>query len=371
VTGEKRVLVTGGCGFIGSGLVRHLLSRPDTSVLNLDKLTYASAPEALGSVDSLPSYAFRQVDICDPPAVAAAIADFAPDAIAHLAAESHVDRSIDAPAVFVQTNVLGTMTLLDAALRYWQELPESRRQGFRFLHVSTDEVFGSLPLEGEERFRVGDRYNPSMPYAASKAGSDHLARAWQRTYGLPVIVTNACNTYGPWQFPEKLIPTMVLAGLLGRPMPVYGRGENRRDWIHVDDHAAALAAVLAGGAPGETFLVGGGGAIGNLELVRRICAILDDELPDSPWRPHDQLIRFVEDRPAHDLRYEIDDRHLHDRLGWRAAVTLADGLRRTVRWCRENLDWYLARLDQSGLNRRGLGTVANEGEPSRRLAQQR
>jgi len=356
----ERIVVTGGSGFIGRALVRHLLSSGDVSVLNVDRLTYASSPEALRGASSLPGYRFRQIDICDGPAVAAAIADFAPDAVAHLAAESHVDRSIDAPAIFVQTNVLGTMTLLSATLGYWQGLDEARRAAFRFLHVSTDEVFGSLPLMGKRRFRVGDRYDPSMPYAASKAGSDLLARAWQRTYGLPVIVSNASNTYGPWQFPEKLIPTMVLAGFMGRTMPIYGRGENKRDWIHVEDHAAALAAILAGGEPGETFLVGGSGAIGNLDLVRLICSLLDDLLPENPWRPHDQLIRFVEDRPAHDLRYEIDPSHICDRLGWRPAVSLADGLRRTVAWCRENLDWYRDHLDQSGLVRRGLGTSAGK-----------
>lgn len=351
----RRLLVTGGCGFIGGALVRRLVAA-GARVLALDKLTYAAAPEALAGLSDSPRYAFRRADVCDAGALRAAFAAFLPEAVVHLAAETHVDRSIDAPADFVRTNVLGTATLLDAALAYWQGLPEAGRAAFRFLQVSTDEVFGSLPLAGGAVFRAGDAYDPGSPYAASKAAGDQLARAWHRTYGLPTLVCNGCNTYGPWQFPEKLVPTAILAGLLGRPIPLYGSGANRRDWLHVADHAAALCRILEAGTPGGTYLIAGGGALANLELVRRLCRVLDEMQPAGA--PHADLIAFVADRPAHDLRYEVDPAGLRG-LGWQPRVSLEEGLRETVAWYRDHAGWWQARLGAAGLVRRGLGPDTN------------
>lgn len=338
--GHERFLVTGGCGFIGSALVRHLVGERRVRVLNLDKLTYAGDPSTVASVADDPLYAFAEIDICDGASVSRALAEFRPHAVMHLAAESHVDRSIDGPSEFISTNVVGTFTMLEAALRHWQGLDEAAREGFRFLHVSTDEVYGSLPLEGEARFDEASRYAPNSPYAASKAGSDHLARAWGRTYGLPVLVSNCSNNYGPFQFPEKLIPTMILAALEGRSLPVYGEGLNVRDWLHVEDHVRALLAVVERGKPGRTYLIGGGAERRNIDLVRALCAVLDELLPASDHQPHADLIRYVTDRPAHDLRYAVDDARLRSELGWRPMRDLETGLRQTVGWYLDNRAWW-------------------------------
>ena len=335
-----KILVTGGAGFIGSAVVRRLVSAEGCAVVVLDALTYAGRLDSLAPVAGAPGYAFERADIRDAAAVAAIFARHEPDAVLHLAAESHVDRSIDRPDDFVTTNLVGTYTMLDAALRYRDGLPSDRRDGFRFLHISTDEVYGDLgdgPPASE-----GDAYRPSSPYAATKAGADHLAHAWHRTYGLPVIVTNCCNNYGPYQFPEKLIPTMILAGLHGEPMPVYGDGRQVRDWVHVDDHAAALAAILRRGRPGETYSVTGEAERRNIEVVKAICAALDALLPDPPHRPHEQLVRYVEDRPGHDTRYALDGGKLARELGWRAPTGFEAGLRATVRWYMENRAWWEA-----------------------------
>jgi dTDP-glucose 4,6-dehydratase len=339
-TFPRRVLVTGGCGFIGSAVVRHLVGDLAVDVLNLDKLTYAGDPSTVAPVAGKPGYTFARVDICDGRAVMQAFSDFRPDVVIHLAAESHVDRSIDGPADFVQTNVVGTFSMLEAALRYWQSLDGAGKAGFRFLHVSTDEVYGSLALDTEARFEPGSPHAPNSPYAASKAGADHLARAWFRTYGLPVMISNCSNNYGPYQFPEKLIPTIVIAGIEGSPMPVYGQGLNVRDWLHVEDHVRALAAMVERGEPGTCYLVGGGAERSNIDLVRALCGLLDEMLPDSPHRPHDRLIRFVSDRPGHDLRYSVDDGLTRTGLGWEPRETLATGLRGTVAWYRDNQDWW-------------------------------
>lgn len=351
----RRLMVTGGCGFIGSALVRHLVGEANTQVLNVDKLTYAGDPSTVASIASDPNYAFAQFDITDVNLISRAFADFRPDAVLHLAAESHVDRSIDGPAEFVRTNVLGTFSMLDAAFRYWQTLESADRDRFRFVHVSTDEVYGSLPLDTDARFQPATPYAPNSPYAASKAGSDHLARAWHKTYGLPVIVTNCSNNYGPFQFPEKLVPTIVIAGVEGRIMPVYGRGLNVRDWIHVEDHVKALAAVLEKGEPGRTYMIGGGAEHSNIELVGTLCCILDELLPDSPHRPHERLVAFVADRPGHDLRYGVDDSLTRAVTGWKPRETLESGLRRTVSWYLENDDWWKGiRTKRYGGERLGL-----------------
>jgi dTDP-glucose 4,6-dehydratase len=332
-----KILVTGGAGFIGSAVVRRLVAAERQSVVNLDALTYAGRLESLASVAGAPGYAFEHADIRDAPAVAAIFGRHQPDAVLHLAAESHVDRSIDRPGDFVTTNLVGTYTMLEAAARYRDALPAAR-DGFRFVHVSTDEVYGDIENGPAADERAP--YRPSSPYAATKAGSDHLARAWHRTYGLPVIVTNCCNNYGPYQFPEKLIPTMILAGLNGEAMPVYGKGLNVREWLHVDDHAAALCAILRGGRPGETYNVATGTERRNIEVVTAICDALDDLCPDAPDRPHAKLIRFVEDRPGHDARYALDGAKLTADLGWRAAIGFDDGLRETVRWYIDNRAWW-------------------------------
>lgn len=333
-----KILVTGGAGFIGSAVVRRLVSIEKCAAVNLDALTYAGRLDSLASIADAPGYAFEHADIRDAAAVAGIFARHQPDAVMHLAAESHVDRSIDRPGDFVTTNLVGTYTMLEAALRYRDDLPEGRCDGFRFLHVSTDEVYGDLG-EGPPADESA-AYRPSSPYAATKAGADHLARAWHRTYGLPAIVTNCCNNYGPYQFPEKLIPTMILAGLNGEPMPVYGDGRQVRDWLHVDDHAAALGAILRGGRPGETYNITGEAERRNIDVVEAICATLDELLPDAPYRPHSQLIRFVGDRPGHDFRYALDGGKLARDLRWRAPVGFEEGLRETVRWYVDNRDWW-------------------------------
>jgi dTDP-glucose 4,6-dehydratase len=329
-----KILVTGGAGFIGTSVVRHLLGEGD-EVVNLDKLTYAGSNPPLG-VLAAGRYALEVADVADAERVREILARHRPDAVMHLAAETHVDRSIDRPDDFIATNLLGTFTMLEAARDYWKGLAAPGT--FRFHHISTDEVFGSLGAAG--KFTEETRYQPNSPYSASKAGADHLVCAWHATYGLPVVTTNCSNNYGPWQFPEKLIPLVILNALDGKELPVYGTGGNVRDWLYVEDHARALVQVLRQGRIGETYNVGGGEERSNIEIVRKICAILDELLPESPHRPHDRLIRFVADRPGHDQRYAIDDSKLRRELGWAPRESLESGLRKTVRWYLDNRDWW-------------------------------
>lgn len=331
-----RILVTGGAGFIGSALVRHLIGASEHEVLNLDKLTYAGVLASLADVEQNPRYRFVQGDICDADLVARLLAEFQPDVIAHLAAESHVDRSIDGPGEFIQTNVVGTFTMLQQGLGYWQSLPADRQAGFRFHHISTDEVYGSLGEEG--LFTETTAYDPRSPYSASKAASDHLVRAWGHTYGLPVLVTNCSNNYGPYHFPEKLIPLIIIRALAGEPLPVYGDGSNVRDWLFVEDHARALRRVFEAGVPGETYNIGGNSERRNIEVVRAICAALDARRPRGDGKSYAEQITFVADRPGHDQRYAIDAAKIARELGWEPQVRFEDGIAQTV-------DWYLARAD--------------------------
>jgi len=331
-----RVLVTGGAGFIGSALVRHLVLERGYDVLNVDKLTYAGNLASLKLVENRANYRFLRADICDGAAMAAAFAGFEPDRVMHLAAESHVDRSITGAGDFIATNVLGTFTLLEAARTYWDGLSTERREHFRFLHVSTDEVYGSLGSAG--LFTETTAYDPSSPYSASKAASDHLAKSWQRTYGLPVIVSNCSNNYGPYHFPEKLIPLVILNALQGRPLPVYGRGENIRDWLYVEDHAKALETIVARGRVGETYNVGGRNERRNIDVVTRICSILDELRPTAT--PRRELITFVQDRPGHDARYAIDATKLESELGWSASDTFETGIEKTIQWYLDNQWWW-------------------------------
>lgn len=335
-----KILVTGGAGFIGSNLVRLLLSRGH-SVLNFDKLTYAGNPSSLRDLEGNPAYRFLQADICDEAAVQGAFTSFRPDAVMHLAAESHVDRSIDGPRAFMETNIFGTYTLLEAARAYLDsgEAPA----GFRFLHVSTDEVYGTLGETG--RFTEESPYDPHSPYSASKAASDHLARAWMDTYGVPVLVTNCSNNYGPYQFPEKLIPVVVLKALRGEAIPVYGKGENIRDWLYVEDHAEALLKVLEQGRVGETYNIGGDNELKNIDLVCGLCGILDDLMPRADRRPYADLIAFVTDRPGHDLRYAIDASKIRRELGWQPKQDRESGFRKTVAWYLDREDWWTAILN--------------------------
>ena len=330
-----RVLVTGGAGFIGSALVRHLVLDKGYEVLNVDALTYAGNLASLRDVEDRENYRFLQADICDREATAAAVAGFGPDRIMHLAAESHVDRSITGAADFMHTNVIGTFTLLEVARSYWSGLSAEAKEGFRFLHVSTDEVYGSLGDAG--LFTEETPYDPSSPYSASKASSDHLAKAWHRTYGLPVVVSNCSNNYGPYHFPEKLIPLTILNALAGERLPVYGKGENVRDWLYVEDHARALDLIAERGRAGETYNVGGRNERRNIDVVRKICAVLDEVAPAN--RPRQELIEFVTDRPGHDARYAIDATKLEDELGWRAQENFDSGIEKTVRWYLDN-DWW-------------------------------
>ncbi len=329
-----KILVTGGAGFIGSALIRHLIGESEHSVLNLDKLTYAGVLTSLAEVADNPRYSFVQGDICEAELVARLLAEFQPDVIAHLAAESHVDRSIDGPGEFIQTNVVGTFTMLQQALGYWQSLSAGRQAAFRFHHISTDEVYGSLGEEG--LFTETTAYDPRSPYSASKAASDHLVRAWGHTYGLPVLVTNCSNNYGPYHFPEKLIPLIIIRALAGEPLPVYGDGSNVRDWLFVEDHARALRRVFEAGVPGETYNIGGNSERRNIEVVRAICAALDARRPREDGKSYAEQITFVADRPGHDQRYAIDAAKIARELGWEPQVRFEDGIARTV-------DWYLAR----------------------------
>jgi dTDP-glucose 4,6-dehydratase len=333
-----RILLTGGCGFIGSAVVRHVLRTTSYDIVNVDKMTYAASLDALETGQTDPRHVLVRADIGDATAMRAVFAQYRPDAVMHLAAESHVDRSIDGPGDFIQTNVVGTFTLLEAARAYWAGLDMGARAGFRFHHVSTDEVFGALGQD-DKPFTETTPYDPRSPYSASKAASDHLARAWMHTYGLPVIVSNTTNNYGPWQFPEKLIPLVLLNALEGLKLPVYGDGSNQRDWLFVEDHAAALLAVLERGKPGETYAIGAQQPQRNIDVVRSICAILDDIVPDRAGA-RERLIHFVADRPGHDFRYEIDPAFAQSALGWRAAHDFSRGLRKTIEWYLGHRGWW-------------------------------
>nr|WP_319527002.1 dTDP-glucose 4,6-dehydratase [Pseudomonas laurentiana] len=335
-----RILVTGGAGFIGSALIRHLIETTAYEVLNLDKLTYAGNLESLSSIATNTRYEFVQADIADRATVDAVLARFAPHAIMHLAAESHVDRSIDGPAAFIETNIVGTYNLLEAARGYWAKLPAAEREAFRFHHISTDEVYGDLHGV-DDLFTETTPYAPSSPYSASKAASDHLVRAWHRTYGLPVLLSNCSNNYGPFQFPEKLIPLTILNALAGKPLPVYGNGLQVRDWLFVEDHARALLRVLCDGQVGETYNIGGHNEQKNIDVVRSICALLEELAPNHPAgvNHYADLISFVQDRPGHDQRYAIDASKIQRELGWTPAETFQSGLRKTVQWYLDNPEW--------------------------------
>jgi dTDP-glucose 4,6-dehydratase len=345
-----KILVTGGAGFIGSAVVRLAIARGH-SIVNLDALTYAACLDNVASVGNAPGYAFEKADIRDRAALDRILAVHNPDAVMHLAAESHVDRSIDGPADFIETNVTGTFTLLEAVRAWWQG--KGKPAEFRFHHISTDEVFGSLGPTG--KFTEDTPYDPRSPYSASKAASDHLVRAWHETYGLPVVLTNCSNNYGPFHFPEKLIPVVILNALAGKPIPVYGKGENVRDWLYVEDHADALLTVLEKGPIGRSYNIGGENEAQNIRIVRTICALLDEMHPEGA--PHDRLITFVTDRPGHDLRYAIDPTRIRKELGWRPSVTLEEGLRRTVRWYLENETWWRPLQARQGVGQR-LGVKA-------------
>jgi dTDP-glucose 4,6-dehydratase len=341
-----KLVITGGAGFIGSAMIRHIIRETTARVVNVDNLTYAGNLESLGDAAASDRYAFEQADICDKKRLAQIFRGHQPDAVMHLAAESHVDRSIDGPEAFFQTNVVGTGRLLQAATEYWSSLPAERREAFRFLHVSTDEVFGDLAANGEP-FRETTAYAPSSPYAATKAAADHLVRAWGRTYKLPVLITNCSNNYGPYQFPEKLIPHMILNALAGKPLPVYGDGRQIRDWLYVEDHARALWTVLTHGRSGETYNVGGRNEQRNIDVVRSICALLQRHAPPAPDRSYEDLITYVTDRPGHDSRYAIDASKIERELGWTPAETFETGLAKTVTWYLENRSWWQRVLDGS------------------------
>ena len=350
-----KILVTGGAGFIGSALIRYLIGETQHQVINVDKLTYAASLEALDHAQHSPRHVHERADICDTQALQQIFARHQPDAVMHLAAESHVDRSIDGPAEFIQTNIVGSYSLLQSALGYFRSLPAASQSRFRFHHISTDEVYGSLGPT--ELFTETTPYAPNSPYSASKAASDHLVRAWHHTYGLPVVVTNCSNNYGPYQFPEKLIPLMILNALDGKPLPVYGKGENVRDWLYVEDHVRALMLVLERGRLGEEYNVGGNNEKKNIEVVREICSLLDELRPSVRDR-HETLITYVQDRPGHDQRYAIDAGKLRRELGWKPRENFSTGLRRTVQWYLENREWCSLvqsrgyRQERLGLNQR-------------------
>ena len=351
-----KILVTGGAGFIGSAVVRHIIANTKDSVVNVDKLTYAGNLESLESVENNPRYAFEQVDICDAKALARVFEQHKPDAVMHLAAESHVDRSIDGPAAFIETNIVGTYTLLEAARAYLNTLSDEKKAAFRFHHISTDYVYGDL--EGtDDLFTETTSYAPSSPYSASKASSDHLVRAWLRTYGLPTIVTNCSNNYGPFHFPEKLIPLMILNALDGKPLPIYGNGQQIRDWLFVEDHARALYKVVTEGEVGETYNIGGHNEKANIDVVCTICALLEELVPNKPAgvAKYEDLITYVKDRPGHDVRYAIDAAKIGRELGWKPQETFESGIRKTVEWYLNNKKWWSRVLDGS-YNRERLGS---------------
>jgi len=355
-----KILVTGGCGFIGSNFVHQQINNTDNTILNFDNLTYAGNPDNLASIEKNPRYSFVQGDICDTALVSETISQFQPEAVVHFAAESHVDRSIDGPMAFVETNVIGTAVLLGASLKYWQlrrKKEEDRSQksegnGFRFLHVSTDEVYGSLGDEGF--FTESTAYDPSSPYSASKAGSDHLVRAWHRTYGFPALITNCSNNYGPYQFPEKLIPLMIANSVDEKPLPVYGEGLNVRDWLFVEDHCDAIYSVLQHGAIGETYNIGGHNEIRNINIVNTICSILDELKPRSNHQSYSELITYVTDRPGHDFRYAIDASKIKTDLGWEPKETFETGIRKTIQWYLDHEDWW-RKIQDGTYNQERLG----------------
>ncbi len=351
-----RIFVTGGAGFIGSALVRHLIGETDHEVLIFDALTYAGSLSTLASVADDPRYRFVYGDVAETVAVRDAMSQFRPDIVTHLAAESHVDRSIDSPGDFIKTNLLGTFTMLAETLAYWRDLSAARRSAFRFHHISTDEVYGSLGDTG--RFTEATPYDPRSPYSASKAGSDHLVSAWGHSYGLPVLITNCSNNYGPYHFPEKLIPLTIARALAGESLPVYGRGENIRDWLYVDDHVRALQCVFENGEPGRRYNVGGGAERRNIDVVRTLCAILDRERPRSDGRPHADAIRFVEDRPGHDQRYAIDPTRINAELGWHPRESLESGIEKTVRWYLDHESWWRPIAAMQATRRLGLAHSA-------------
>lgn len=361
-----KILVTGGAGFIGSAVIRHIIRNTQDAVVNLDKLTYAGNLESLAEVADSARYVFERVDICDRGEVERVFHEHQPDVVMHLAAESHVDRSIDGPAAFIETNIVGTYTLLEVAREYWQGLPDPRKAAFRFHHISTDEVYGDL--EGtDDLFTETTPYAPSSPYSASKASSDHLVRAWSRTYGLPALITNCSNNYGPYHFPEKLIPLVILNALEGKPLPVYGKGDQVRDWLYVEDHARALYKVVTEGQVGETYNIGGHNEKQNLEVVQTLCELLDElrPLPDAVGanlsaeqsRSYKELITFVQDRPGHDLRYAIDASKIQRELGWTPLETFETGIRKTVEWYLNNQEWC-RRVQDGSYQRERLGTMA-------------
>jgi dTDP-glucose 4,6-dehydratase len=352
----RKVLVTGGAGFIGSAVCRHLVGS-GVDVLNLDVLTYAGNLASLATIDNAPNYRFAKVDICDRRAVAEALEGFAPDHVIHLAAESHVDRSITGSDAFIQTNIVGTFTMLEAARAHWQKLPAARRDAFRFLHVSTDEVYGSLGEGGF--FEETTPYDPSSPYSASKAASDHLVSAWARTYGFPAVISNCSNNYGPYHFPEKLIPLIILNAVHQKPLPVYGAGANIRDWLYVEDHARALDLIVSKGRIGEKYNVGGRNERRNIDVVKRVCAILDTQRPAA--KPYESLITYVTDRPGHDMRYAIDATKLETELGWKAQENFDTGIEKTVRWYLDN-EWWWRPLREKVYSGERLGVLADEAQ---------
>lgn len=353
-----KILVTGGAGFIGSAVVRQAIA-DGHQVVNLDALTYAACLENVASVAEHANYAFEQVDIRDRAALDRVFAAHAPDAVMHLAAESHVDRSIDGPGDFIETNITGTFNMLEAARKYWQEA--GRPAQFRFHHISTDEVYGSLPADPSVQFTEETAYDPRSPYSASKAASDHLVRAWAETYGLPVVLTNCSNNYGPFHFPEKLVPVVILNALAGKALPIYGDGSNVRDWLYVEDHADALLLVLQKGVLGRSYNIGGENECSNLDLVQTLCRILDEKRPRTDGLSYKDQISFVTDRPGHDARYAIDPSRIRDELGWRPSVTVAEGLEKTVQWYLDNETWWRALQNRAGVGER-LGTVQGTGK---------